>query len=334
MAGLSAGEQCLTFEGHRLRCLLSGDVVWFVAKDVLQALGTQVEAGVASYLGPFKHDLRRLPRPKGVGGNPPAALPHEALLAFLQRSRRDLAPALLRNLAEDILPTAIPGFSYTVHRPEVKAHQERQAREREAKRLARETKAARREAVLALRQPNEGASSPSQLAGQRERSRNYQRRRVFERTGRWPVPRAEMLAAKRKEAVERINLLTAKLNGTLPAERIDSEEDWAMTASELAKLWPQSGDKVCGTCGETVPPSTMLPPLPGNFYQGKCNPCAREAWEAGRRATYGPVIGPLEEPRRIPLRDGTLITVGQLAARHRERQARYRVTRWGRGSFF
>ena len=108
----------VTFEGHGVRYEMSEGTLWFVAVDVLQALGTKVGAGVASYLGPFKNTLRRLPRPKGVGGNPPTAIPHLALLSFLQRSRRDLAPALLRFLAEDVLPNALPGFRYTDHRPE------------------------------------------------------------------------------------------------------------------------------------------------------------------------------------------------------------------------
>ena len=98
-----------------------------------------------------------------------------------------------------------------------------------------------------------------------------------------------------------------------------------MTASELRKLWPLSGDKQCASCKAIVPPTAMLPPGPGNFYPGKCQSCAGEEVRANRLKVG---CKDPEGPRPVHLRDGTTVTIGDIARHHRELEKTYRVKRW------
>lgn len=134
-------------------------------------------------------------------------------------------------------------------------------------------------------------------------------------------PRGTISPEKRREAAERIAHLTSLLMFANSNERITSQEAWNVTTSELEKLWHLSGDKECASCGAVVPSTAMRPPGPANFYTGKCNSCATEASEAAHRATYGPLIGPLPGPPKIPMLDGSRITVAEFGRRVRERQA-------------
>jgi hypothetical protein len=125
---------------------------------------------------------------------------------------------------------------------------------------------------------------------------------------------------RQRIAAERIARLTSILMGTHPEERITSEERWNMATSELQSLWLRSGDKECVSCRTVVPPTAMHPPGPANFYPGKCRSCARMEREESLRRTFGPLIGPLWGPRKIPMKDGTSITVAEFARRVRERK--------------
>lgn len=135
------------------------------------------------------------------------------------------------------------------------------------------------------------------------------------------VARGTLTPERRAEIAERLTHLTAILTGTAANERISTQEGWDVATSELLKLWHLSGDKVCVTCKETVPPEHMPPPGPANFYPGHCRRCAGIAAEGNHRRTFGPLIGPLRGSPKIPMRDGTAITVAELARRVRERQA-------------
>ena len=74
----------------------------------------------------------------------------------------------------------------------------------------------------------------------------------------------------------------------------------------------------------------MLPPGPGNFYEGQCNGCAAVSYEANRRAVLGPSYNPSEGPPRLFLKDGSTITIGHLARRHQAREKGRRITRFDR----
>lgn len=60
----------------------------------------------------------------------------------------------------------------------------------------------------------------------------------------------------------------------------------------------------------------MLPPIPANFYPGKCRSCASAEHREDSFRVYGRVA---EGPPLIPMLDGTSITVAELARRVRER---------------
>lgn len=119
-----------------------------------------------------------------------------------------------------------------------------------------------------------------------------------------------------------------RLEGLIPSDPVVDEEDWELTTQAVRQGWERGGDKECIGCKQTVPPSAMLPPGPGNFYPGRCQPCARLARREGHFRVFGSY--PAETPRLIPMRDGTEITIGELARRHRERTARRRATRYAR----
>lgn len=128
---------------------------------------------------------------------------------------------------------------------------------------------------------------------------------------------------RRREMLARIDELAPLVSGASEGGPINDEEGREAVMSELQKLWLQSGDKQCAACGELVSPASMLPPGPANFYPDHCRPCARQAHEQHSLA----VFGTLPEPRRLPLRDGTTITLAELASRHREREAERRALR-------
>ena len=144
-------------------------------------------------------------------------------------------------------------------------------------------------------------------------------RKAAERLLKEAAERQRKAAERQRKAAERIAHLTSLLMGSNPGQHIASEEGWDVAVSELQSLWLQSGDKECVSCKAVVPPSAMLAPGPGNFYPGQCRPCVRLTRETNHRATFGPLIGPLPGPRKIPMRDGTSITVAEFARRCRER---------------
>jgi hypothetical protein len=127
--------------------------------------------------------------------------------------------------------------------------------------------------------------------------------------------------AQRAEAAARVDYLASVLNGTAAHERIVAQEGWEAVTSELLGLWHRSGSKVCEVCRETVSPKRMQPPGPANFYPGHCHGCAGKAFAQHSLATFGR----LPRARSIPMRDGTVLTVGELARRHRQRQPGRRV---------
>jgi len=127
-------------------------------------------------------------------------------------------------------------------------------------------------------------------------------------------------AAEAEEVVH----LSSLLLGTHPSERLTTEGEWAAVTSKLHQLWLRSGDKVCTFCGRLVPPTAMLPPGPANFYPGKCQSCASTEALANHLRVTG---RPFEGPRPIPMRDGTSITIAELARRHRERERERRLNR-------
>jgi hypothetical protein len=131
---------------------------------------------------------------------------------------------------------------------------------------------------------------------------------------------------KRDALIHRAAQLIALLNGTAPGERINDAEGWDRVTAELRKVWHLSGDKQCTSCAAIVPPEAMLPPGPGNFYEGQCHPCAKASYEANRAA-----LGIAHQgPPTIRLKDGSTITVGTLARRHHERERNRRSKRFGR----
>lgn len=235
------------------------------------------------------------------------------------------------------------------------AHCDKLARDREARRLAQEYRQAQREAEKLngkacdkcgeTKPPSEYDKLPSgNLRGsckdcramrKADRRHELQDAKRDARDSAKAVERAALLAAeaerrrkratrKRKvtpeqqlQAAERIAHLTSLLKGNHPGLQLTSEKGWDVASSELQRLWLQSGDKVCTGCGSTVPPTFMLPPFAANFYPGKCRTCARVEFEEDRLKTFGR----LSVPRLIPMRDGSSITVAELARRHRERSS-------------
>ncbi|MDX3910885.1 MAG: hypothetical protein QHC67_13860 [Sphingobium sp.] len=137
------------------------------------------------------------------------------------------------------------------------------------------------------------------------------RKRGLHGNGTRKVLPPEEVAANR----ERVEYFLLLITDQHPTEQIADEQSWQQALSELNRLWLLSGDRVCTCCGQTVPPEQMHPPTPGNTRRGMCKPCAVADYEADRMANFGH----LTEPRRLLQRDGTTITVAELARRHRER---------------
>lgn len=202
--------------------------------------------------------------------------------------------------------------------PEYQAELERKRRERAAKQAEREeANAAALEAELAKQEEEREGELAAFIA--RRRKRVERQRGARQR----PVS-----PEQQRENVEEVERLSAQLVGLDPHKRITGEGEWNETVNKLQKLWLQSGDKRCVSCKQTVLPSAMLPPGPANFYPGRCHRCAEaECYENSRRVTGRDPEG----PRRIPMRDGTTITIAELARRHRERERGYRFKRFGKG---
>lgn len=175
-------------------------------------------------------------------------------------------------------------------------HAERVLREREARELARRVA---RQAARPAAQKCTGASV--KLRGDRRKAVQ-------------PVS-PEQLAANR----ERVDYLLLLLSDRHPTEQIATEQSWNAAYAEVDRLWYVSGDRECVACHRRVAPTEMLPPMPGNGRPGMCRPCAAYAEEENHRRTFGPLIGPLPGPTKLRMRDGTWITLGELARRHRAR---------------
>ncbi len=122
-----------------------------------------------------------------------------------------------------------------------------------------------------------------------------------------------------EQAMAQLKQLASRLRGEGDV-RITTDEGWDGAMSELQRLWALSGDKTCKGCGESVPPTGMLPPGPANFFPGKCRSCARREFFAHSLRVYGRPTA----PRLLPMRDGTSITLAEFVRRHRERTALYK----------
>ena len=197
--------------------------------------------------------------------------------------------------------------------PEYQAELERRRLEREQRQEDREaTKAERERARLTAEEAERTAACEAAIA--RRRKREARKRGIGLRP---------LSAEQQREVAERIPHLVALLTGTSDfRHRISDQQTWEATASELKRLWLQSGDKECKSCGAVVSAAAMRPPGPANFYPGKCNSCASAEHLADHRRVFG---GELEGPRRIAMLDGPSITVAQLARRHRDRERAYRL---------
>jgi hypothetical protein len=188
--------------------------------------------------------------------------------------------------------------------------------------------AAQRAAALALRLSERQAHSSATVAEREAQAdlkaaeRAAARAEALSRHLAKREAKAAKAERKRKALAERASHLIALLNDTAPGERISDTEGWDRVTAELRKVWPLSGDKQCTECRAVVPPTAMLPPGPGNFYQGHCNGCATASYRANR-AALGLACGC---PPLILLKDGSRVTVGEIARRHlrrdRERRAR------------
>lgn len=244
-------------------------------------------------------------------------------------------------------------------------HLERMHREKEAKRAGREYRQQQREAAAAagphktctgckqslsvrLFSPKRDGYRPrcrrceSAEAAARKRARqrgwskaeadaHRAKQRADYRTRQARSGRPSASAARRADvAATWAGYHSLRLEGLIPSDPVVDQEDWEVATQAVRKAWESSGDKQCVGCKQTFPPSAMLPPGPGNFYPGRCNPCARDAWREGYLRTFGRY--PAERSRPIVLLDGSEITIGELARRHRERQAG-RATRYMRGSY-
>jgi len=181
---------------------------------------------------------------------------------------------------------------------------ERRQREQEARQRANAAKREERDALKAVKEAQRAEDEACKAAAKHRRKYGPAR------------PRAVSLERERLNA-ERVAYLVALLSGTTRDHRISTDEQWDMIATELSKLWLQSGDKACTACGQDVPAAQMHAPGPANFYPGKCKPCVRSEYERRTIATYGC----LPTPRMLPMLDGTEITIGELARRHRAREA-------------
>lgn len=189
-----------------------------------------------------------------------------------------------------------------------KQHAERVQREREARELARRVA---RDAARAAAQERTASriKTGAKLKGNRRKAVQ-------------PVS-AEELAANR----ERVDYLLLLLSDLHPTEQIATEQSWNAAYAEVDRLWYVSGDRECVACLRRVSPDQMLPPMPGNGRPGMCRPCVAHAEEENHRRTFGPLIGPLPGPTKLRMLDGTWITLGELARRHRARtQGRHSTT--------
>jgi hypothetical protein len=154
------------------------------------------------------------------------------------------------------------------------------------------------------------------------------RERYYRKLGREvPATAARTLTPEQLREIDtRSAHLLSLLDGTASGERLETQQEWEAVAMELSKLWLRSGEKECISCLEKVSSEKMHPPGPGNSYPNHCHSCAEAAHEQNSIATYGAPPG----HRLIPLNDGTEIIIAELARRHREREATYRLSRYQR----
>jgi hypothetical protein len=200
--------------------------------------------------------------------------------------------------------------------PEYQAELESKAREREERKAATEASNARAREEREAEREAEAAAARAAAEVRRRKRRDRQR----------GIRQRPLSPERRREVEARASHLVSLLMGTNPHERIKSEQGWDSATAELQRLWAQTGDKKCVSCKATVPPSAMLPPGPGNSYPGKCQKCAHAESIAHHVRMFGRLP---DGPRLMPMRDGTAITVAELARRHREREATDRVQRYG-----
>jgi hypothetical protein len=190
--------------------------------------------------------------------------------------------------------------------PEHQAELERKQREREQQQAEREAAKVREAEQLQ-------AAKEAEWAALRAAEETRRRKRQERKRG---VRKRPLSAEQQREIAERIPQLVSLLMGSHPRERLSDQKSWEATATELSKLWLQSGGKQCVACKAVVPPTKLLPPGPANFYPGHCRSCATAACNANTlRVTGKPPPG----PRLIPMKDGTAITVAEFACRVRER---------------
>lgn len=221
------------------------------------------------------------------------------------------------------LKAAARAYRRAALEPHVRQHIERREREQEARRIRREYRALQRSnGVRTCSKCNQTKpldNYPLMPSGNPHATcRTCKAAMVREAKRRKTLglaPRRNGRTADVGADLERLTQMASALAGTNPNERIVSEQGWNNLADELENLWLQSGDKTCISCKQVVPPTAILPPSPGNSYPGRCNGCAHIAWETNHRSVVGPLIGPLPGPRKIPMRDGTSITVAELARR-------------------
>lgn len=210
-----------------------------------------------------------------------------------------------------------------------RAHRERLHRDREARKTAAAYERAEREtsgmkvcggcqtAVPLDRFPRKGSGKRHNLC--RPCHSAEARQRYHRKLGRTTsgAPRGTISPERRRELEERTNRLVGLLMGTADGERIETQEGWETVVAELHKLWRQGGARECVSCKEAVLPERMHPPGPANSRPHHCHPCADRDYLSASLDTYGA----LPTPRPIPLRDGSTITIGQLAGQHRAREA-------------
>lgn len=183
-------------------------------------------------------------------------------------------------------------------------HAERVRREREARELARRIAREAARAEAKARAETRAASrvkTGAKLKGNRRKAVQ-------------PVSPEELTANR-----DRVDYLLLLLSDRHPTEQIATEQSWNAAYAEVDRLWYVSGDRECVACHRRVAPTEMLPPMPGNGRPGMCRPCAAYAEEESHRRTFGPLIGPLQSRRKLRMLDGSWITLGELARRHRAR---------------
>jgi hypothetical protein len=187
------------------------------------------------------------------------------------------------------------------------ARADRQRREQEARENAKAFAKAQRE-----------SARDSEYRSQLDRiKRRANRNRGLRSNGSAKALPPHEVAANR-ERVDYLLLLTTNRH---PTEQIADEHSWQRALSEMNRLWLLSGDRVCIACNLTVPPEQMHPPTPGNTRHGMCKRCAYADYEANRYATFGD----REVPRGILMRDGTRISIAELARRVRARSGGHRL---------